>query len=361
MSVNGRLRLLAIILLDSLLLFTAPLALMKDNPEWYVRLSMMYNTVTMMIVYPRFIYIFLRFIKVRRVVSAAFSLCFLTVLLYGSFITRTDYECTTTSLTYKNIPESFDGYRIVFFADLHIGSLFDREREVDEVVSLINRQEADLVIFGGDLVYIRNSEITPKIKESLKRIKSRDGVIFVEGNHDCGVYVRDTASYHVKDAERDIIKTAESIGWTTLLDSTIYIRRLTDSISVSGVDFSFLTKQYHHTFHGSFEYNATRMYSSCKKGDFNLTISHMPQLVDKLFNTGYPSLILSGHTHAGQAAIITPYFRLSPSQLLYRRWSGLYRLPEGDLYITNGVGYVGFYIRIGAKPEISVIELHSSR
>ena len=50
-------------------------------------------------------------------------------------------------------------------------------------------------------------------------------------------------------------------------------------------------------------------------------------------------------------------FEFSPAQLMYKEWSGLYKEQNDHLYITDGVGSVGFHIRIGAPPEISLITL----
>lgn len=49
--------------------------------------------------------------------------------------------------------------------------------------------------------------------------------------------------------------------------------------------------------------------------------------------------------------------RLSPAMLMYREWSGVYDDNGRRLYINDGVGTIGFYMRIGAKPEITLIEL----
>ena len=66
-------------------------------------------------------------------------------------------------------------------------------------------------------------------------------------------------------------------------------------------------------------------------------------------------LILSGHIHAMQMN----FAGLSPAAFLCDEWSGLYECPEGKLYINDGIGSVGFFARIGARPEVTLIELKS--
>ena len=50
--------------------------------------------------------------------------------------------------------------RIVFFTDTHFGALYD-EKHIERIVEMINGRDADIVIFGGDLLdnYARDKEI----------------------------------------------------------------------------------------------------------------------------------------------------------------------------------------------------------
>ena len=48
---------------------------------------------------------------------------------------------------------------------------------------------------------------------------------------------------------------------------------------------------------------------------------------------------------------------LSPARLIYPRWSGRYDEGRHTLYITDGIGYVAYPMRIGARPELTLITL----
>jgi predicted MPP superfamily phosphohydrolase len=50
-------------------------------------------------------------------------------------------------------------------------------------------------------------------------------------------------------------------------------------------------------------------------------------------------------------------YRFSPARFMYDEWSGMYENEDGKLYINDGIGNVGFFARIGARPEITVITL----
>ena len=89
---------------------------------------------------------------------------------------------------------------------------------------------------------------------------------------------------------------------------------------------------------------------------FNIAISHLPQLWQPL--SKHAELIVSGHVHATQIAVKLFGKRFSPAMLMYKEWSGLYSDGNSHLYITDGIGSVGFHLRIGANPEVTIIELN---
>ena len=87
----------------------------------------------------------------------------------------------------------------------------------------------------------------------------------------------------------------------------------------------------------------------------------MPQLWDNIRELHPADLTLAGHVHAMQIAIQVGQWRISPSMLLYKRWSGLYQEGEQYLYINDGIGYGLYPMRIGARPEITIFELKSTK
>jgi predicted MPP superfamily phosphohydrolase len=87
----------------------------------------------------------------------------------------------------------------------------------------------------------------------------------------------------------------------------------------------------------------------------------MPQLWRKVSALGYGDLVLSGHVHAMQIKGRIGSWQFSPAQLMYKEWSGLYSDQNSHLYITDGVGSVGFHLRIGAPPEITHLTLRRAK
>jgi len=98
-----------------------------------------------------------------------------------------------------------------------------------------------------------------------------------------------------------------------------------------------------------------------KKEDFKILMSHDPSHWDAEVNTHekHFHLTLSGHTHGFQFGIEIPALKIkwSPSQYIYPHWAGLYNKEYQYLYVNRGMGFLGYYGRVGIQPEITVVEL----
>lgn len=279
----------------------------------------------------------------------------LLYFMYGAFVTRTNYQVKEVKIAFSNLPESFDGYKVAFTSDIHIGSMWNAEKELNKLSSVISSIGVDLVLFGGDLVNLHHSELTPQILDILSRIKGKQGTFAVLGNHDTGTYIKgaEKAFYELNTASLN--NELSKVGWVLLRDSTVYINKGNDSIAITGIDYSDRLLSYKHSFSAIDGFDVSGIYENVPDDVFNITISHLPQLWYTLCDGGYSDLTLSGHIHAMQMKIAG----FSPAALLFDEWSGLYERPNGKLYINDGIGSVGFFARIGARPEVTLIELKS--
>ena len=110
------------------------------------------------------------------------------VYVYGLTFGFSQIRVRIFTLNVSNLPKNFDGYRIVQVSDMHIGTFngwrrFILEHEMDS----IKHQNANLIVFTGDLQNMRPSEILPftnLLKTSMKN------AIAVRGNHDYTEYVK---------------------------------------------------------------------------------------------------------------------------------------------------------------------------
>lgn len=289
--------------------------------------------------------------------GVAITSCIVLTLIYGMFITRSDYEIRRVDIYSSRLPKEFDGYKIVQLSDIHIGTMIDAEEELAEIVALCNKEDADMVAFCGDLVNVRYSELTPELAKILSGLKARDGVYSVTGNHDIGVYMRDQQQLSVEENTRRLIELQQQMGWNTIEDTTHYIHRGVDSIAITGVAFSSKLQEFRHSFDLPY-IDLKEAYEGYNKDDFNITISHIPQTWDSILQDSLADVTLSGHVHAMQFKIPVGERGISPAMWGYKRWSGLYSEQGRHLYINDGIGSVLFPLRIGARPEITVITLH---
>lgn len=296
--------------------------------------------------------------KLALIVGGIFATIVFATLCNSLINTRTNLKIKRVAIKHASIPKSFDGFKIALFSDLHIASLISPEREITRLAESINKQDVDMVIFAGDLLHIRHTELSAKIASILSTIKARYGVYTVLGNHDTGVYIKDTLSLTKNENIAHLNTKIGQIGWTMLRDSTIYAVRGRDSIAVTGIDFTDALLEYKHSFATPDNYSAESLFSSIPKEMFNIAVSHLPQLWHPISSGNFAELTLSGHIHATQVAVEMFGKRVSPAMLMYKEWSGLYSKDNNHLYITDGIGSVGFYLRIGARPELTIIELN---
>ncbi len=351
---------ISIISVSYLLILLTPLLMYfvinEENSDYVMKISMILLTAYLALSVPRLLFYFI-WLPVRKkncvwvasLLPTAVILCF----LYSVFVTRTDYKLNKVTLCYDNLPTAFNGYRLAFISDIHIGSMIDAVDELNEIVETINSTGVDAVFFGGDIINVHHSELSEPILKELSRLKARDGVFMVLGNHDTGAYVKNS-NLSTREANKAALSGKMSgAGWVLLRDSTVYIHYAADSIAVTGIDYNEELLKYKHSLDAVKGVSFERIYGNVNNSVFNITISHLPQLWHSLCDSGYSDLTLSGHIHAMQFKLGS----FSPAKLMYKEWSGLYEKEKGKLYINDGIGCVGFLARIGARPEITLIEL----
>ena len=104
-------------------------------------------------------------------------------ILYGAIAGITRFEVKNVEYRSPNIPKGFDGYRILQLSDIHIGSWLGNPEAIRRLVTLVNEQQADLIVFTGDLVNQQSHELDG-FKETLSLLHAPDGVYSILGNHD---------------------------------------------------------------------------------------------------------------------------------------------------------------------------------
>lgn len=330
-------------------------AMLRDNSTAYMLWSMWLFWIWIAAVLPRLCFFAFHALHLPWIgMAASFSLA--VALIWGATAGRTTLQVNRIEVCSPRLPEGFDGLRIVHISDLHVGTLVRPEHELRRLVDSIDALHPDLVVFTGDLVNIRSGELTPEIMRTLARIAAP--VYSVTGNHDIGTYIKDTVRQSAAASLAEVIERQTEMGWHVLQDTTLYLRRGSDSIALSGVSFDPALKWLRHSsdLHST---SLDRTYDGATDSLFNITAVHLPQLWAQIRETGYGDLTLSGHTHSMQMKIDIFGRSFSPASWFYEQWSGPYTQDGSTLYINDGIGYVGYPMRLGARPEITSIILRT--
>ena len=309
------------------------------------------------------------------------------VLFYGMFIGRNHYVVNELEIVSRDVPESFDGYRIVQISDLHLESFGSRSRSLARAVSKVNALNPDLILFTGDLVTSHPSEMDG-LEHVLSGLEAKDGICSVLGNHDYCIYRRWESDSLRAAAVRELVAREESLGWHVLMNSCVNIVRprsgessasssapdsfsvpaAADTISVAGVENISQTSYFP-------SYGDLDKAMADAGGSFRILMTHDPTHWHKAISQ-YPDidLTLSGHTHAMQFSI----FGWSPSSLIFNEYRGLYMKNPGEpgssslrshsassdsgnlLYVNIGLGETAIPSRFGAAPEITLFTLRHS-
>ena len=288
----------------------------------------------------------------KRVGAVLAVLAFFT-FVYGFTWGFRKLEVKHLTIYVPDLPKSFEGYRIVQFSDIHLGSYYGWRSDLPlRDIDSIQVQHADMICFTGDIQNARPSELY-RYQRLLSSLKARDGVYSVLGNHDYSFYVEGTDA-EKQALEKEVQVYERNLGWHLLNNEHAVIRRGGDSIYIAG------TENYDRPKHTSV---AKALYG-IRPGNFILMLQHIPtqwkNMTPSTINKEYgskdsvlvaPQLTLSGHTHAGQVEVLG----LRPTMFAAYDY-GLYEREGCQLYTTAGLGGV-VPIRIGATAEIVVITL----
>ncbi|MDF2431605.1 MAG: uncharacterized protein JWP44_1236 [Mucilaginibacter sp.] len=271
-------------------------------------------------------------------------------LLYGMTGGRHRYKVHRETLFFDDLPDTFDGFTITQLSDIHSGS-FSSEKGVEKGVRMVNAQNSDLILFTGDLVNNKASEMDRWIP-LFSRLKAPYGKFSVLGNHDYGDYIRWKSKDQKYANLNRIKKVHEEIGFQLLLNEAATIKKDGKSIALIGVE-NWGKGRFHK--YGDLKKAARDVSSDA----FKILMSHDPSHWDAvtLDHHQHIHLTLAGHTHGMQFGVELFGFRWSPVKYIYPQWAGLYQKEGKYLYVNRGFGFLGFRGRLGIWPEITVIEL----
>jgi predicted MPP superfamily phosphohydrolase len=272
------------------------------------------------------------------------------IVLFGITRGRHFYRVRRETIYFPDLPEAFDGFSITQITDVHSGS-FSNDAGVQKGLDLVNAQKSEIILFTGDLVNNRASEMDRWIP-AFSGLTAPMGKFSVLGNHDYGDYAKWTTP-DAKQANLARLKQIHSeIGFRLLLDEAITLQKDGQCITLLGVE--------------NWGKGGFHKYGDLKKATtdvpddaFKILMSHDPSHWEAvtLDHHQHIHLTLSGHTHGMQFGIELFGFKWSPIKYVYKQWAGLYRDRGRFLYVNRGFGFIGLKGRIGMWPEVAVITL----
>lgn len=272
-------------------------------------------------------------------------------VIHGITRGRFNYKIKNIKLSFKNLPSAFEGFRVLQISDWHIGSFLFQKDKVEKAVELINSQNADIILFTGDIV----NNVADELKEFIpivKKLHAPQGVYSILGNHDYGEYVSwDNDEAHKKNMQM-LFNYQKQAGLKLLRNDSVIIEKNNEMIGIAGVENWGLPPfpQY-----GDLKKSLEKV----KDVPFTILMSHDPSHWDaEVVRKTDIDLTLSGHTHGMQFGINIPGIKWSPVKWKYPRWEGLYEEGNQKLYVNVGIGYIAFPGRVGFLPEITVFELY---
>lgn len=277
---------------------------------------------------------------IKKIVQAVFVLFVLVVLIDNVTI-----HTTLTRVTIKDLPKSFDGYRIVQVSDLH-NNVYGMGQSY--LLAKIREARPDAIVVTGDLID-RNTKNVDNAMLFINGAVEIAPVFYVTGNHEASVGKQ----------YKELVLRMNEAGVTFLDNDAVTVISEEDVITLAGVR------------DPAFDWSkpdAKIVDDEIKKAlaevsDTQVTVllSHRPELI-KTYSENGIDLVLTGHAHGGQIRLpfIGPIY--SPSQGLFPKYtSGLYEEGGTNMYVSRGIGNGIAPLRFNDGPELAVIVLTKER
>lgn len=333
---------------------TIGVSLTRDFAPHNLTLFNTYLFITALVVLPKLTFVLCslagrlarRMLKLRRnwgnYVGLVLVLGELYILFHGTMVGTDRLNVRQVTVEFDDLPTAFDGYRIAQFTDVHLGSM--KDELMLRAVTAIDDMRPDLIVFTGDIQNMGPDEL-PRFAQTLKRLKAKDGVMSVLGNHDYSRYVNLPPDEALRN-ERMTRDFETSVGWQLLLNDNRIVRRGSDSIVIAGGEND-----------GRPPFPAKADLKKAMRGihakSFVVMLQHDPSAWRRhILPLTNAQLTLSGHTHGGQISL----FGLRPTELVGKEDDGLYVEGKRKLFVSTGLGgFVPF--RFYMNPEVVEITL----
>jgi len=258
-------------------------------------------------------------------ITSAVILGSVAFLLFAGYLNYRDKRREYIRIQTEKWPTNAKPLRIVAVSDLHLGYTIS-VKELRRWIELINAENPDIVIIGGDLI---DNNLRPvenaSIDRELQKINAPMGVYAVPGHHEFISGIKQSEAFFQK------------AGIPLLRDSAVNLENL---IIIGRDDYSNRHRK-----------DLNEIVKNSDLSKFAILIDHQPQNLNDAERARI-DFQFSGHTHNGQ---------IFPFSLLVNR---MYELPQGYLkkgnthfFVSSGLGIWGGKFRIGTHSEYLVVDI----
>lgn len=258
----------------------------------------------------------------------------------GTIFARSGPSIREIEVRLADLPKGLDGFRIAQISDLHVGPTI-KKAYVQRVVGMTNALKVDMVALTGDIIDGPLAELADDAAP-LAGLEPKGRIFFITGNHE----------YYAGSAAEWLTYFKE-FGFQVLGNSHVVVPHNDALLMVAGVWDAAARMS------GGTGPDMQAALSQRDAGPdglkaFRLLLAHNPKLTAAAATAGF-QLQLSGHTHAGQ---FFPWTIVA--KLVHRpHFAGLSREGGLTVYVSAGTGTWGPPIRLGTRPEITLLTLRS--
>ena len=278
--------------------------------------------------------------KKKRLIIAGVVLVLLALIIWTAW-GNTALELNTYTVSSKELPDAFDGYRIAHVSDLHNAEMGDGN---EKLLAMLREAEPDIIAITGDLIDSRNTNIEVALAFAEEAMKIAP-CYYVTGNHEARVF-----------ACAELKVGLEAAGVVVLENERTEIELSGETITIIGVDDPSFNTDYLFGDSASVVSNTLAEISTEDDG-FSVLLSHRPELFDTYVACGV-DLALSGHAHGGQFRLPFIGGLVAPNQGFFPKYdAGLFKKENTTMIVSRGLGNSIIPFRINNSPEIVVAEL----
>ena len=274
-----------------------------------------------------------------------------------------DLTLSKLEINIPSLPVAFDGFRIGMLSDPHLGTCSNGSL-LKRAIDLLSSEKLDLLVLAGDYVLVLDlfasrffynhfsqssyeqicSKTIPTFEESLAqgeyffkqvaleatRLNPKHGIVAVLGNHD---------RWNSADNCCSILGNS---GIKMLLNSSITVSSSGSELEIYGCD----------------DYSTGIPQAPEPTKTTRILVSHNPDFLSELAESGTFDLGLAGHTHGGQInlpALGPVALNIKDSRLI----QGLISLNGTQIFVSRGIGTSGLPWRLNCPPEVNLLTLRS--